>query len=429
MAAVAAGQPPQLRGAVTVNEGWEPCPGQPGWATTACSAGQTCPGGNTCANPPQCGCFRTCAAGQSCPPGQYCDGAGVCTPGAALRSNQSSEGSGASIVTVKEGWEPCPGQPGWATTACSAGQTCPGGNMCANPPQCGCFRTCAAGQSCPPGQYCDGASVCTPGAALRSNQSSEGSGASIVTVKEGWEPCPGQPGWATTACSAGQTCPGGNMCTNPPQCGCFRTCAAGQSCPPGQYCDGAGVCTPGAALRSNRSLAEAAGVGLPNSSGAPFLGEALGGQCAWTERKNSGGRNLMQAPWSQGPDACCARCNEHSDCVAWTFIKGSHECWLKSYVPPSDQWRWDDSAVSSLVRGPDTKCSWEDDENSGGDNMMQAPWSQDPQACCNHCGAHSGCVAWTFIKGSHECWLKSYVPSRDQWRWDGSAISGKLGGR
>merc|ERR1740121_2242692 len=123
---------------------------------------------------------------------------------------------------MKSGWEPCPGQPGWATTGCSAGQTCPGGNMCTNPPQCGCFRTCAAGQSCPPGQYCDGAGVCTPGATLRSNESAEEAGAGAVTLKAGWEPCPGQPGWATNGCSAGQTCPGGNMCTNPPQCGCLH---------------------------------------------------------------------------------------------------------------------------------------------------------------------------------------------------------------
>merc|ERR1712086_239504 len=75
----------------------------------------------------------------------------------------------------------------------------------------------------------------------------------------------------------------------------------------------------------------------------------------------------------------------------------------------------------------DTKCSWEENRNSDGNNLVQAPWSQDPQACCNHCGEQSGCVAWTFIQGSHECWLKSWVPSRDQWRWDDSAISGQIG--
>jgi len=76
---------------------------------------------------------------------------------------------------------------------------------------------------------------------------------------------------------------------------------------------------------------------------------------------------------------------------------------------------------------PDTKCSWTENMNSDGNNIGQAPWSEDPQTCCNHCGEQSGCVAWTFIPYSHECWLKSWVPSRDQWRWDDSAISGQIG--
>merc|ERR1719413_126754 len=76
---------------------------------------------------------------------------------------------------------------------------------------------------------------------------------------------------------------------------------------------------------------------------------------------------------------------------------------------------------------PDTKCSWEENMNSYGNTLPQAPWSEDPQACCNHCGAQSGCVAWTFIPYSHECWLKSWVPSRDQWSWDDSAVSGQIG--
>merc|ERR1712021_264689 len=169
-------------------------------------------------------------------------------------------------------------------------------------------------------------------------------------------------------------------------------------------------------------------------------------KCSWEENRNSDGNNLVQAPWSQDPQACCNHCGEQSECVAWTFIQGSHECWLKSWVPSRDQWRWDDSAISGQIGAPsleaaiaapsnnslqgllsETKCSWEENRNSDGNNLVQAPWSQDPQACCNHCGEQSGCVAWTFIQGSHECWLKSWVPSRDQWRWDDSAISGQTG--
>ncbi|CAK0877457.1 unnamed protein product [Prorocentrum cordatum] len=222
--------------------------------------------------------------------------------------------------------------------------------------------------------------------------------------------------------------------------------------------------------------------------GSPGPSPSPDTKCSWEEHVNSDGNNLLQAPWSQDPQACCNHCGEQSGCAAWTFIQGSHECWLKSWVPSRDQWRWDDSAISGQIGAPsfqaaldapsnsslqgllsetiycnpylqqmcppgdvacphcgsdrcecpgspspspspDTKCSWEEHVNSDGNNLLQAPWSQDPQACCNHCGEQSGCAAWTFILGSHECWLKSWVPSRDQWRWDDSAISGILGGR
>ncbi|CAK0825338.1 unnamed protein product [Prorocentrum cordatum] len=220
--------------------------------------------------------------------------------------------------------------------------------------------------------------------------------------------------------------------------------------------------------------------------GSPGPSPSPDTKCSWEEHRNSDGNNLLQAPWSQDPQACCNHCGEQSGCAAWTFIQGSHECWLKSWVPSRDQWRWDDSAISGQIGAPslqaaldapsnsslqgllsetiycnpylqqmcppgdvacpqcgsdrcecpgspgpspspDTKCSWEEHRNSDGNNLLQAPWSQDPQACCNHCGEQSGCAAWTFIQGSHECWLKSWVPSRDQWRWDDSAISGQIG--
>jgi len=155
------------------------------------------------------------------------------------------------------------------------------------------------------------------------------------------------------------------------------------------------------------------------------------GQCSsWEDGRNSQGTNLKQAPWSEAPKDCCDHCGETQGCVAWTFIKGSHECWLKSWVPDQGQWQGDGNAVSGMGGGghsPDTKCSWEDGQNSQGTNLKQAPWSEAPQDCCNHCGETQGCVAWTFIKGSHECWLKSWVPDRAQWQGDGNAVSGKIG--
>ncbi|CAK0850924.1 unnamed protein product [Prorocentrum cordatum] len=275
-----------------------------------------------------------------------------------------------------------------------------------------------------------------------------------------------------------------------------------QMCPPGDVacpqCGSDRCECPGSPGPSPSPDTKCECPGSPGPSPSPVT------KCSWEEHRNSDGNNLLQAPWSQDPQACCNHCGEQSGCAAWTFIQGSHECWLKSWVPSRDQWRWDDSAISGQIGAPSLQAAVDAPSNSSLQGLLSetiycnpylqqmcpqvtwrarsavrtgasalaaqvrapaqtpsaagrstgtataticcklpgprtrrraattaasTPWSQDPQACCNHCGEQSGCAAWTFIQGSHECWLKSWVPSRDQWRWDDSAISGILGGR
>jgi len=172
------------------------------------------------------------------------------------------------------------------------------------------------------------------------------------------------------------------------------------------------------------SLRGAANVSLATASG-DALREA---QCRWDDGKNSDGVNLHKAPLvAQDPQACCDYCGQERFCKAWTFVKGKNECWLKSQVPSTDQWRRDDSVVSSTMRSPQ-KCSSEDGKNSDGDNLYKdkPPLKQDAQACCDHCSGSQDCVAWTWSKSTLECWLKSRVPSRDQWRSDSSLVSGTV---
>merc|ERR1711933_340696 len=141
--------------------------------------------------------------------------------------------------------------------------------------------------------------------------------------------------------------------------------------------------------------------------------------------KNSHGTNLRQADWSNVAEDCCNQCNSDSACHAWTWIDGSHECWLKAWVPDESQWTSEDGVTSGLrTSAPPSGCSGSVGKNSHGANLRQGDWSNVAEDCCNQCNSDSACNAWTWIDGSHECWLKSSVPDESQWTSEDGATSG-----
>jgi len=70
------------------------------------------------------------------------------------------------------------------------------------------------------------------------------------------------------------------------------------------------------------------------------------------------------------------------------------------------------------------KASCRSGKNSHGTNLRQADWSNFAADCCNQCNENSACQAWTWIHGSHECWLKSWVPDEGHWASEGGVTSG-----
>merc|ERR1711933_472946 len=141
--------------------------------------------------------------------------------------------------------------------------------------------------------------------------------------------------------------------------------------------------------------------------------------------KNSHGTNLRQADWSNVAEDCCSQCHSDSACHAWTWIDGSHECWLKSWVPDESQWTSEDGVTSGLrTSAPPSGCSGSVGKNSHGTNLKQADWSNVAADCCNQCNGDSACHAWTWIEGSHECWPKSWVSDESQWADEDGVTSG-----
>jgi hypothetical protein len=152
--------------------------------------------------------------------------------------------------------------------------------------------------------------------------------------------------------------------------------------------------------------------------------------CITVVSMNSNGANLRQADWSRVAEDCCSQCIDDIHCNAWTWIDGSHECWLKMSVPDESQWV-SESGVTSGLRQPGLPPHWccdhaVVDKNSHGTNLRQGDLSSDAGQCCNQCNKDTACNGWTWIAGNGECWLKSggFLPWTSGWASETGVTSG-----
>jgi len=212
---------------------------------------------------------------------------------------------------------------------------------------------------------------------------------------------------------------------------CCNQCNSDSACHAWTWIDGSHECWLKSWVPDESQWTSEDGVtsGLRTSAPPSTLQSA---PCSASTRigKNSHGTNLRQADWSNVAEDCCNQCNSDSACHAWTWIDGSHECWLKSWVPDESQWTSEDGVTSGLrTSAPPSGCSGSGSvgKNSHGTNLRQADWSNVAADCCKQCDGDSACRAWTWIDGSHECWLKSWVPDQSQWASEDGVTSGLKG--
>jgi len=69
------------------------------------------------------------------------------------------------------------------------------------------------------------------------------------------------------------------------------------------------------------------------------------------------------------------------------------------------------------------QCVVSDGQNNAGTNLESNARSTDtPEECCSQCAATAGCVGYTWVRDSRECWLKSALglPHPDQYVISGS---------
>jgi hypothetical protein len=105
---------------------------------------------------------------------------------------------------------------------------------------------------------------------------------------------------------------------------------------------------------------------------------------------------------------CRETCEKDSQCKAWTLVKAGLQgpqakCWLKSAIPAKRA----DSCCTSGV----PKRALEPGINRIGADYKQVNIKPPMVAGCQHlCQRDGQCEAWTFVKSSGVCWLKSAIP-------------------
>ena len=104
-------------------------------------------------------------------------------------------------------------------------------------------------------------------------------------------------------------------------------------------------------------------------------------------------------------DECCEACLANgtgsASCVAWTYVTATQKCFLKSSVgtPVPD---------AGVISGtPPSPCALQTGVNNMGTIMAPPTQASDPGACCNTCLGTNGCLAFTFVTATSNCYLKS----------------------
>jgi hypothetical protein len=126
---------------------------------------------------------------------------------------------------------------------------------------------------------------------------------------------------------------------------------------------------------------------------------------------------------------CKNSCGGQPRCQAWTWVKPgiqgpSGHCWLKSKVPASvpDRCCWSGEHTQTLQ----SEMKPEDRTNRPGSDFkdfVTRPW----EMCQSACLRDDKCGAWTYVRPTSHCFLKTGVPNPGP---DPNMISGvKVRGR
>ncbi|CAD7699338.1 unnamed protein product [Ostreobium quekettii] len=119
------------------------------------------------------------------------------------------------------------------------------------------------------------------------------------------------------------------------------------------------------------------------------------------------------------PEACCAMCEGHGECRAWTMDRRTGACALKAWAPGqvADPNYYSGIPNSESIAGEmlsEAPCPVESDVDFPGPALATARpiIAADSAACCRACERHAKCYAWSRDKVTGECQLKGRILGR-----------------
>ncbi len=107
---------------------------------------------------------------------------------------------------------------------------------------------------------------------------------------------------------------------------------------------------------------------------------------------------------------CRNHCNSNASCRSWTYVKSSHQCWLKNGVPTGHHNTCCTSGVKTWGGGGGS-ANMKNNRNRPGSDMGPGYTVASAAMCRNHCNSNPSCKAYTYVKSNHKCWLKHSKPA------------------
>jgi len=107
------------------------------------------------------------------------------------------------------------------------------------------------------------------------------------------------------------------------------------------------------------------------------------------------------------PASCCSECEKLSSCQAWTLSApgGPREgCHRKKVIPPKGTFQsgvpcnnYCTSGTKPIPSQCKSKVGFEISTDRPGSDILDADFSDGPEACCAACAANANCKAWTYV--------------------------------
>jgi len=123
-----------------------------------------------------------------------------------------------------------------------------------------------------------------------------------------------------------------------------------------------------------------------------------------TENCDIPGGNIKNLK-SASPSTCRDECNKLESCKGFTFISGWNRCFLKRKISRKVSLKIHSGEVINQKNGRTMDLTGPNIDIPGKD-LRKVPNTKTPEICSDLCLKEPKCVAFSYLDGYRDCWLK-----------------------